>query len=109
MTLRRAIIGVLLLVVLLAGGLWWRAVAVTRRLRKEDAPAAIRDKSNGVYEVSTGRVRFNPLSRRVSVDTIHVSTTAPVTAARPQPRSRLRLSFRECTLSGVRVFKLIFR
>jgi hypothetical protein len=109
MTLRRAIIGVLLFVVLLAGGLWWRAVAVTRRLLKEDAPAAIRDKSNGVYEVSTGRVRFNPLSRRVSVDTIHVSTNATVNAARPQPRSTLRLSFRECTLSGVRVFKLIFR
>ena len=109
MTLRRALIGGALLVALLIGGLWWRAVAVTRRLLKEDAPAAIAEKSNNVYEVKTGRVRFNPLSRRVSVDTIHVSTNAAVNAARPQPRSTLRLSFRECTLSGVRVFKLIFR
>lgn len=106
---RRAIAGLALVAVLVVAGLWWRAVWVTRHLLRVDAPASIAEKSGNVYEVAVGRVRFNPLSRRVSVDTIHVSTNAAVNAARPRPRSALRLSFQECTMSGVRVFKLIFR
>jgi hypothetical protein len=109
MTLRRTIVVVALLVVLLVAGLWWRAVAVTRRLLRVDAPASIAEKSDNVYQVAAGTVRFNPLSRRITVDTIHVRTDSAANVARRQPRSTLRLSFRECAMSGVHVFKLIFR
>lgn len=109
MTLRRSLIALALLAVLVALGGWWHAVAVTRQLLREDAPAAIAEKSGNVYQVAVGRVRFNPIRRRVTVDTIHVATNAAVNAARPRPRSALELSFKECTLSGVRVFRLILR
>lgn len=109
MTLRRAIVGLALLTVLVVAGLWWRAVVVTRHLLRVDAPASIAEKSGNVYQVAVGRVRFNPASRRVTVDTIHVTTNEAANAARPRPRPALRLSFQDCTMSGVRVFKLIFR
>jgi hypothetical protein len=109
MTVRRAVLGLALLAVVAIAGLWWRAVWVTRQLLRVDAPAAVAEKSGNVYQVAVGRVRFNPASRRVTVDTIHVTTDSAANAARPRPRAGLRLSFQECTISGVRVFKLIFR
>jgi hypothetical protein len=109
MTLRRIIIAVALLAAVLVAGLWWRAVAVTRRLLREDAPAAIAEKSGNVYRLAVGRVRFNPASRRVTVDTIAVTTNDTVNAARREPRTGLRVSFHDCAMSGVRVLKLIFR
>src|ERR1041385_7237166 len=106
---RRVLIGGALFVALLVAALWWRAVAVTRRLLREDAPASIAEKSENVYRVAVGRVGFNPLSRRLSVDTITVTTNDSVTAARRVPRTGLHLSFRDCAMSGVRVLKLVFR
>jgi len=105
----RTITSLALLALLVVAGFWWRAVWVTRHLLRVDAPAAIADKSGNVYQVAVGRVRFNPVRRRVTVDTIHVSTNDSVNALRPRPRSALRLSFQHCTMSGVRVFKLTFR
>src|ERR1051325_912294 len=107
-TPRRVLLGGALFVALLVAALWWRAVAVTRRLLREDAPASIAEKSENVYRVAVGRVGFNPLSRRLSVDTITVTTNDSVNAARRVPRTGLRLSFRDCAMSGVRVLKLIF-
>lgn len=109
MTVRRTILGVILLAVLVVAGLWWRAVATARQLLRVDAPASIAEKSGGVYQVAVGRVRFNPASRRVTVDTIHVTTDSAANAARPRPRATLHLSFQECTISGVHPIKLIFR
>src|ERR1051325_609268 len=108
-TPRRVLLGGALFVALLVAALWWRAVAVTRRLLREDAPASIAEKSENVYRVAVGRVGFNPLSRRLSVDTITVTTNDSVNAARRVPRTGLRLAFRDCAMRGVRVLKLIFR
>ena len=109
MTFRRSIIVVALLVVVVALGMWLRAVRVTRRLLRVDAPASIAEKSGNVYQVAVGRVQVNPIKGRVTVDTIHVTTNDAANAARPHPRAGLKLSFRDCTLSGVHVFTLIFR
>src|ERR1044072_5338170 len=108
-TPRRVLLGGALFVALLVAALWWRAVAVTRRLLREDAPASIAEKSENVYRVAVGRVGFNHLSRRLSVDTITATTNDSVNAARRVPRTGLRLAFRDCAMRGVRVLKLIFR
>lgn len=109
MSVRRTVIGLALLAVLVVGGLWWRATWIARQLLRVDAPASIAEKSGNVYQVAVGRVRFNPASRRVTVDTIHVTTNEAANAARPRPRAGVRLSFQQCTISGVHPIKLILR
>src|ERR1044072_3276193 len=108
-TPRRVLLRGALFVPLLFAALSWRALTVTPRRLRHAAPPSIAEKSENVYRVAVGRVGFNPLSRRLSVDTITVTTNDSVNAARRVPRTGLRLAFRDCAMRGVRVLKLIFR
>src|SRR5256714_5576502 len=107
MSVRRTVIGVAVLAVLVLGGLWWRATWVVNHLLHADAPKAIAEKSGGVYRLDVGRVRFNPLRRRIVVDSIQVTTGAEINARRPRPRIALHLALHQCTIAGMHVFTLV--
>ncbi len=107
MSVRRTVVGLAVLAVLVLGGLWWRATWVVNHLLHADAPNAIAEKSGGVYRLDVGRVRFNPLRRRIVVDSIQVTTNAEVNARRPHPRIALHLAFHQCTIAGMHVFTLV--
>src|SRR5258707_388639 len=98
MSVRRIVIGLVLLTILVIGGVWWRATWITGHLLHEEAPKAIADKSGGVYRLEVGRARFHLLRRRIVVDSIQVFTNEQVNARRPRPRTTLRLAFHQCTV-----------
>ncbi|HEX9705741.1 MAG TPA: hypothetical protein VGA20_10885 [Gemmatimonadales bacterium] len=104
---RRTVIGVAVLAALLVGGWWWRASWIASQLLGSWAAATIAEKSDGAYRLDVGRVRFNFVLRRVSVDSIHVTTNRAVNAQRPQPVASLRLAFHRCTISGVHLITLV--
>jgi hypothetical protein len=103
----RAIAIAVIVVLVLLGGLWWRATWVVDHLLHTDAPKAIAEKSGDVYRLDVGRVRFNPLRRRIAVDSVHLSTNDEVNARRPRPRTALRLQFHQCTIAGLHLFAII--
>jgi hypothetical protein len=107
MSVSRIIIGLAVLAALVLGGLWWRATWVANHLLHSEAPKAIAEKSGGVYRLAVARVRFNPLRRRIHVDSIDMSTDTAVNSRRPRPRSALRLSFHQCTIAGMQLFALV--
>jgi hypothetical protein len=104
---RRAVIGLVVIIVVALGALWWRATWVARHLLLVEGPKAIAEKSGGVYQVDVGRVRFHLGRSRVVVDSIHVTTHEAINAARPRPRATLRLVFHQCTISGMHLIPLI--
>ena len=107
MSVQRSVIGILLLVVIALGGLWWRATWVANHLLHVEAQRAIAEKSGGVYRLEVGRARYHLLRRRIVVDSIHVTTNDEVNARRPRPRTALRMTFHQCTLAGMHLFTLI--
>lgn len=104
---RRTAIGAAVLAALLVGGWWWRASWIASRLLRSWAAATVAEKSGGVYRLAAGRVRFNFVLRRVTVDSIHVTTNRATNALRPQPLATLRLAFHQCTISGVHLTRLV--
>jgi len=103
----RTITGILVLTVLVVGGLVWRASWAAHQLLRSWATATIHDQSSGVYEMVVGRVRLNLALRRVSVDSILVTTNRAINAARPRPLATVRLAFQGCTITGVEILALV--
>ena len=96
-----------MLAALSAGGFWWRASWIVNRLLRSWAATTMAQKSENVYRLSVGRIRFNILLRRVAVDSIHVTTNRGINAARLPPLANLRLAFHQCTISGVHLITLV--
>ena len=107
MSVQRTVIGIVLILAIVVGGLWWRATWVANHLLHVEAPRSIAEKSGDVYRLEVGHARFNPLRRRIVVDSIHVTTNDEVNARRPRPRTTLRLAFHQCTIAGMHLFTLI--
>src|SRR3954470_7648042 len=107
MRLRRILLALAAVVLLVLGAVWWRATWVVNHLLHAEAPRVIAEKSDAVYRLVVGRVRFRPLRRRIIVDLVHLTTNQEVNARRPSPRTALRLEFHNCTVAGVHVFTLI--
>jgi hypothetical protein len=108
-TWRQAIGAVIL--ALLAGvcivGAMWRASWIGNQLLREWAVKAIADGSGGVYQLQTGRVRFDWALRRVTVDSLALATGRATNASRPQSLPGVRLTLSDCTISGVHFFTLV--
>ena len=96
-----------MLAALIVGAMWWRAIWVANHLLHVAAPKSIAEKSGGVYQLAVGRVRFNPLKRRIHVDSIQLTTDSAVNARRPIPRTALRLVFHQCTIDGMHMLTLV--
>ena len=107
LTRRRTVIGLAVLAALLAGGAWWRAAWIVNQLLRSWAVATVAEKSRDVYRLEVGRVRFNFALRRVSVDSILLTTNRTLNTLRPRPLAALRFAFRQCTISGVHLITLI--
>ena len=107
MSRRVTLIALAVSVVLIVGGLWWRASWVADHLLRVDAARAIAAKSGDVYELKVGRVRFHVLRRRADVDSVHLTTNDAVNARRSRPRTALRIELHQCTLTGIRLVPLI--
>ena len=107
MSVQRTVIGIVLILAIVVGGLWWRATWVANHLLHVEAPRSIAEKSGDVYRLEVGHARFNLLRRRIVVDSIHVTTNDEVNARRPRPRTALRLAFHQCTIAGMHLFTLI--
>ena len=71
------------------------------------AAATIAEKSENVYGLAVGRVRFAFPLRRVTVDSIHLTTNRGINAVRLPPLANLRFAFHDCTISGVRLPTLL--
>src|SRR3982751_5948108 len=109
MRLSRILLAFAVVVLLVLGAVWWRATWVVNHLLHSEAPRVIAEKSDAVYRLEVGRVRFRPLQRRIIVDSIHLTTNQDVNARRPSPRTALRLEFHNCTLAGMHIFTLVAR
>jgi len=107
LTRRRTVIGLAVLAALLASGARWRAAWIVNQLLGSWAESTVAEKSGNVYRLEVGRVRFNFALRRVAVDSILVTTNRPLNALRPRPMAALRFAFRQCTISGVHLTRLI--
>ena len=107
MSAQRTVIGIVLIVAIAIGGLWWRATWVGNHLLHVEAAKAIAEKSGGVYRIEVGRARYHLLRRYISVDSIYVTTNEEANAQRPRPRTALRLKFHQCTIAGMHLFTLI--
>jgi hypothetical protein len=91
----------------LMGALVWRASWISHRLLRYWAATTIRDNSGGVYRLDVGTIRFNFALRRISVDSMRVTTNNVVNSARTRPLATLGLVFHDCTISGVHLATLV--
>jgi len=107
MSVRRTVIGLVLIVVVVVGGLWWRASWIAGHLLRTEAPKSIAEKSGGVYRLGVGQVHLSLVRRRIMVDSVLVTTDSAVNARRPRPRTALRLVLHQCTISGMQLIPLI--
>ena len=107
MSVRRTVIGLVLIVVVVVGGLWWRASWIAGHLLRTEAPKSIAEKSGGVYRLEVGQVHLSLVRRRILVDSALVTTDSAVNARRPRPRTALRLVLHQCTISGMQLIPLI--
>jgi hypothetical protein len=103
----RTVASVLVLVTLVVGGLTWRASWIAHGLLRSWVTTTVNETSGGVYVVAVGRVRFNFALRRVSVDSIRVTTNGMANANRTRPLATLSLAFHECRIGGVHIVSLI--
>jgi hypothetical protein len=104
---RRTIIVILVLIGVIVAALSWRASWISHRLLRSWASSTVRDASGGVYRLDVGAIRFNIPLRRINVDSMLVTTNEVANAARPRPLATLGIAFRDCTISGLHVGKLI--
>jgi hypothetical protein len=102
----RRIAGVLVLGALVLGGLAWRASWISNRLLRSWTSATIRERSDSVYRMAVGRVRLSFALRRLTVDSVRVTTNRALNARRPRPLATLDLAFHSCTVSGVHLVTL---
>jgi hypothetical protein len=82
---------------------WWRV----SRLLHDWAPSAVQEQSEGAYRLSVARVHFNPLRRRIGVDSILFTTDSARNAARSRPLAVVRIALRDCGVGGVAVLRLV--
>jgi hypothetical protein len=104
--------GLVVLVVLscaLVGVVGWRASGIVDLLLRRWAVGAVARRSQNAYRLEMGRVHLNWLLRRVSVDSVRLTTNVGVNAARAEPLAELRLALDRCTLSGVHLVALVRR
>jgi hypothetical protein len=109
---RRTAIGLAVLGLLLAIfdiGAVWRASWVVNQLLHDWAAGAIAQQSDSVYQFDVSRARFNPALRRVTVDSITLTTNRAINERRPASRPGLHLVLHDCTISGVHFISLIRR
>jgi hypothetical protein len=104
---RRTIVGSLALITLIVAALAWRASWISHRLLRSWAAATIHEKSGAVYRLDVGRIRFNIALRRITVDSMLVTTNDSANTARAHPLATLGIVFRDCRISGIHVGKLI--
>lgn len=107
---RREAIGLAILGLLVAVsvvGAVRRASWIGSQLLRDWAAETIAEATGGVYQLDLGRVRVNPVLRRVGVDSISLATRRAANARRPQSLPGLRLVLYGCTISGVHVITLV--
>jgi len=105
--LGRAVVVLGALSIALLGLIGWRASGIVNRLLRSWAVAAVSDLSEGAYRLDVGRVRLNWPLRRVTVDSVRLTTNVGVNAKGAPPLPDLRVAFDRCTLSGVHLVTLV--
>jgi hypothetical protein len=106
---RRKVTGAVVLGVLAAvllGVVGWRASGIIKVLLGNWAVETVAQRSGGVYRLAVGQVRLNWLLRRVTVDSVRLTTNVGVNAKRLPPLLDLTVAFDRCTLSGVHLVTL---
>jgi hypothetical protein len=103
---RRRVVGVIVLALLVTGGLAWRASWIAHKLLRSWTASTIREKSGDVYQLAVGQVRLNFLLRRLTVDSLVLTTNAEPNARRPQPLTTLGLAVHGCSIVGVHLVTL---
>ncbi|MFN2570844.1 MAG: hypothetical protein ABR537_04410 [Gemmatimonadales bacterium] len=101
------LLGTVVLTAVATGIVWWRAAWIAKHLLRSEAPKSIAVKSGGVYRVEVGRVRLSLLGRRITVDSIRLTTDSAVNARRSRPRTTLHLEFQRCAIGGMHMIPLI--
>ena len=97
----------MLVVAIIVAAARWRAAWVASELLRDWAAERLAQESDGVYQLQLGRIRFSLTEQRVSVDSIALTTLAPVNADQRQPLPDLAVTLRGCRISGVHVLTLI--
>src|SRR6185503_13617588 len=82
---------------------WWRV----SRLLHDWAPSAVQEQSQGAYRLTVARVHFNPLLRRIGVDSILFTTDSARNAARPRPLAVVRIALYDCGVAGVALTRVV--
>src|SRR5512135_1894637 len=102
--------GLLVLGVLTAallGVIGWRASGVLNALLRNWAVEALSQLSGGVYRLDVGPVHVNWPLRRVTVDSVRLTTNVGVNAKGAPPLPDLKLAFDRCALSGIHLVTLV--
>jgi hypothetical protein len=86
-----------------------RASWIVNQLLHDWAAGAIAQQSDSVYQFELSHARFNLALRRVTVDSISLTSRRAINERRPQSLPGLRLALYDCTISGVHFFTLIRR
>lgn len=95
------------LTVALLGVIGWRASGVLNALLRSWAVEAVSQLSGGVYRLDVGPVHVNWPLRRVTVDSVRLTTNVGVNAKAVSPLPDLKLAFDRCALSGIHLVTLV--
>ena len=107
---RRVVRGLVVLAGLaavLVGVVGWRASGIIKGLLRNWAVETVAQQSGGVYRLDLGRVRLNWLLRRMTMDSVRLTTNVGANAKRVPPLLDLGVAFDRCTVSGVHLVPLV--
>jgi len=109
--MRRPLKIVLVIAVLAVFGAWFavnRATRLVNSLLRDFATSETSRLSDSVYVLAVGQLHFNWSARRVTLDSVLMTTDTVRNARRPQPLAATRVALRTCTLGGIHVTTLLF-
>ena len=94
--------------VAVAGLLWLTSSRVTRLLH-DWAPQALREESDGIYQLDIRRTRLRWLQRQIRVDSIRLTTDTARAHASAASLPHLRATLTDCAVRGLDIVALIGR
>jgi hypothetical protein len=100
----------LALVAVLLGGAYFgaqRASHIATGLLRSWGTGAVSEASDSVYQLTLGAVDFSWSLRRVTVDSMRLTTNGGRNAQRHQPLANLQLLVTGCRISGIQVVRLV--
>jgi len=109
--MRRPLKVLLAIAVISVFGAWFavnRATRLVNSLLRDFAMSETARLSDSVYVLAVGQLHFNWSARRVTLDSVLVTTDTVRNARRPQRLAATRVALRTCTLGGIHVTTLLF-